>query len=149
MLTTSLLRSLPLFGLGLVLLAGCGDPVATTNKVSGKVTLPAGLKLVKTGDSKDSIMLTFMPTDGDKGGGGGNVNLDDLTFGPVSVGPGKYKIVAVISGYPGGADPKRVSALETLSKSFDHQNSKLEYTVTAEKEQAIVVDLAKGTVSKQ
>ena len=143
---TSLLRSLPLLCLVLAPLSGCGDGNPATIKISGKVVLPPGTKVADT----DSIMLTFTPMEGDKGGGGGAVNAKDLTFPAFTVAPGKYKVSVNFSPYPGepGSD-KRVAAFEQLNKAYGQMASRITYEVTAEKEQPIVIDMAKGSAVKQ
>jgi hypothetical protein len=143
---TSLLRSLPFLCLVLVALSGCGDGTVATNKLSGKLILPPGVKVAET----DSIMVTLTPTEGDKGGGSGTVNAKDLTFSNVKVAPGKYKVLVNFSPYQGepGSD-KRVAAFEMVNKAYDLKNSKIICEVGTEKEQSVVIDMAKGSATKQ
>lgn len=143
---TAFLRFLPIVCLVLAPLAGCGDGGTATNKLSGKVILPPGVKLAKT----DSVMLVFTPLEGEKGGGSGNINAEDLSFGPLMVSPGKFKVIIQITPYQGEpGSEKRVAAFEAFNKAYDMKNTKITCEVGTAKEQSFVIDMAKGTATKQ
>jgi hypothetical protein len=122
---------------------GCGKKGST---VTGKIVLPADIKLDKT----DSGNVRFVPTERAlKGkGGGGSLKIDDQSFEAKDLAPGEYKIEVTLQAYPGQENKKRAEVYEAFNKKFDGENTKLKYTVTSDPQQSITIDTVKETVSK-
>jgi len=142
---TASLRRVGFLFTALVLFAaiGCGGPA--TSKVSGKIVLPPNTKLIET----DSVAVNFMPEDAKNKGGSTTASPTDLTIRPIELPTGKFKVTVQLQAYPGSKDhEKRNATFDTLNKGFDARTSKLTYDVTAEPEQAITIDLGKGTITK-
>jgi len=135
-----------LVGAGLVVvlvLSGCGSvkPV----KVSGKLVLPAGVKLVDT----DSVMVYFTPeNDPTATGGAATVNPTSLTF-ETTVPAGKYKVGVTAQAYPGMKEsPQREKELSQRFGTFGVTTTALHYEVTKDANQSITIDLPQGMVKK-
>jgi len=137
-------RLLILLGFGLFLLPGCGTRTAT---VSGTVELPKELKLADT----DIVQITFVPDAKGEKSCFAVFNSADKTFVCKDVTPsGKYKITVNIEPPLGLADsPKRAPEFAAFNKTFAPSSTKLVYQATDESSQSIILDLAKGTVSKK
>jgi hypothetical protein len=127
----------------LVFAAGCSERTAT---VTGKLVLPASAKLIDS----DSVTVSFLPLTADKKAPITIYTPGDKSFTAKEVQPGKYKVSVTVSPYPGEKDtPKRTPLFDNINKTYQGTSSKLEYEVTADPaQQAITVDLDKGTVTK-
>ena len=126
-----------------VISVGCGGG-AQQKKVTGKVILPKNVKVVEN----DAINLTFIP---DPKGTSvvATVSPQDLTFS-TQIPPGKYKITAEITPYPGEKESeKRATAFEKFNEKYNSTNANLTYEVTADANQNITVDLAQDRVAKE
>jgi hypothetical protein len=124
-----------------VVLAGCSKGVT----VSGTTVFPSDLKLEKT----DAVEIIFVPET--KGALVPVVSFipDDKTLVARQVLPGKYKIAVKITPYMGLPESaKRVKEFEGFNKTFDRSTTKLAYEATSDGNQSIVLDLAKGKVTK-
>jgi len=121
--------------------AGCGgsNPVAVT----GKIVPPANVKLVDT----DSVTLDFVAED--PKGKSAATDAKDLAFTSKDIIPGKYQVVVQIQPYSGLPDSeKRARVFEALNNKFSRQHSKLAVEISKDAQQSIVIDLDKGSVSK-
>ena len=133
----SLLATVVLFA------AGCGSSEPKPVELQGKLVLPAKLKLLES----DSINITFSPDGGGKGSGSATMTGKESSF-TAQVPPGKYKVSVNIQGYPGekGSEAHNREISQSVGM-YDPSSSSLRYEVT-DGSQAITIDLAKGTVSK-
>lgn len=126
-----------------VIALGCGGG-AQQKKLTGKVILPTNVKIVEN----DAINLTFAP---DSKGTTvvAEVSSKDLTFS-TQIPPGKYRVAVQITPYPGEKDSeKRATAFEKFNDTYNSNNTKLNYEVTADSNQSITVDLAQNRVAKE
>jgi len=128
--------------------SGCGGK--KTVNVTGKLVLPNNVKLEKT----DAVQITFVPEDPKNLAGIAKLTPPDLAFVVKNstgkgVSTGKYKIAVKITPYAGMPESeKRALSFEPINKFFAVSKSKLSYEVTQDAEQAVTVDLIKGTVTK-
>lgn len=129
-----------------ILLVGCDS---STPGVSVKVSVAS--QKVKLEDT-DNIEVVFTPEGkGEPAGAAGSFKTQPLTATrgtAPGVVPGKYKLTVKVTPYAGMA-PQRDQVMAEFNKRFDATNSKLNYEVTADKEQAVSIDLDANTVTKK
>lgn len=144
-------RFLPLLTAAFVCLlasSGCGGKKVVN--VTGKLILPPGIKLDKT----DIVQLSFVPEDSKATAGAVKPTPPDLSFvvkdsAGKGIVAGKYKVTVKFDAYPGMADSqKRNEIFKQINQNYTLLKSKLTYEVTQDPEQAVTVDLTKGTVTK-
>lgn len=149
MLHTCRTLSLGAFVLCLLVSAGCGGSSKKGSVLKGTVVLPPNVKLQES----DSATVNFVPAAGGGQQFASAIKPTDLTFeasGPEGKGiaPGNYKITIRLQPYtPGESPQKRIC--DAINSKYDSGNSNLSYTVTEDLQQAITIDLTKGTVTKQ
>jgi hypothetical protein len=128
------------------LLIGCGGTPAGSD-VQVRVTSTA-VPL----DETDSIEVVFVPEgEGQSATASGSAReqpLKAFRTDAAGVAPGRYKVVVRVTPYAGMAPPQRVAATEQLNKQFEHATTPLRYEVTADKEQAITINLDDQSVTK-
>jgi YbbR domain-containing protein len=135
------------FGLAAGLLAlvavGCGSS-EKTSPVTGKVTMPSGIKLTET----DTITIDFQPDEAGKTKGGTvDIKGTESNF-TVNVPPGKHKVSVTVKPYPGEKDSeKRGRDISNVVGMYKLGASSLRYQVE-DGPQTITIDLVKGTVNK-
>jgi hypothetical protein len=138
-----------IFALCLLGLGGCGGHKGGI--VKGTLVLPPNVKPGET----DSLTVLFRPEEGTGESAPAPVNVADMSFSAKGatgkgVAPGKYKLIISLQPYMGSAEAeKRRPLYDAINNKYDEKNTKLSYDVTNEAQQSIVVDLAKGTVTKQ
>jgi hypothetical protein len=134
-------------GVCLFLLTGCG---AGGQPVNGTVVFPPNVTL----QSDDSIAIVFQPEDPSGKAANGQVSPDDKTFiakGPNGGGipPGKYTVALTITPYTGHPDyKKRAKMIEDFNKQYSTTPTRLAYEVKSDSPQSIMVDLVRGSVTK-
>jgi hypothetical protein len=142
---------LVVFGVALLASTGCGPSKGAP--VTGKVVLPAKVKLAE----QDQIEVTFAPDDPKvKWGATGTATPPGLTFTlktaeGTGVQPGKYKVGIQVKPYPGSPDyGKRKQAFDDLfNKKYEVGTTTLTFQVPASKDAInLTIDLDKGTVTK-
>jgi hypothetical protein len=124
-------------------LAGCGGSRPVT--VSGKVILPAGVKM----GEGDTGNILFAPEE--QSGKPSTANFSkELTFETKDIRPGKYKVVVRIDQYMGAkGNEKRARDYQMVNKAFDDKASKLTLEVAQEPaQQSVTIDLPGGSVRK-
>ena len=139
-----------LWSFAVALVCLCGPAGCSSAKkgavVTGKVVLPPGVHLAK----EDVGNLRLVPDDKNAKVPGA-VLKSDLTFEFKDVPPGKYKVGVHLSAYSGTKDSeKREATYKKVNERYNAESSsKLTYDVTADSPQSILIDLSKGTVTKQ
>jgi len=135
------LCAVPVFAIAL----GCGSSVKTI-EVKGKIVLPSSVKLTET----DDVRVDFLPEAAATANSGGTASATgpDLNF-TIKAPPGKYKVSVNVKGYPGEKNSeKREREINNVIGTFQSGSSSLRYEVTADENQTITIDLAKGAISK-
>ncbi len=136
-----------LLALAFVVFSGCSRGPSGTGIVVKGTLLQNGKPLQPAPKEDDTVTIQFLPPD-PKNNPGETVaryNHADGTFeikGPVDAGvvPGDYRVSVSFSRYEGGDD--------VFNDQFSQEKSTLKYTVTSDKEQEIVIDVGKRTVTK-
>lgn len=125
---------------GLLCLAGCGSQPEQGAKVTA--TLQKGGKPYEVREDEE-VLLNLVPEDDAANLRGGNAQYDrekKVFIVPEGLAPGDYKIVL---------ESHNEKYEDRFKEAFSEENTSLRYTVTADKEQAIVIDLGKKTVTKK
>ena len=135
--------------LALIGLPACGSRAPSGTGIKVKGTLVQNGKPIQPAPKEDdTLYIALLPPD-PKTNPGENVaryNHADGAFeikGPVDAGvvPGDYRVVVTYTRYEGGGD-------DVFKEQFSQENSPLKYKVTEDKEQEIIIDVGKRTVTK-
>lgn len=123
--------------------AGCGSS-EKTSPITGKITVPSGVKLTET----DTVTVDFQPDEAGKTKGGTvSIKGTESSF-TINAPPGKHKVSVTIKPYPGEKDSdKRDKEISNLVGMYKLGASSLRYEVV-DGPQTITIDLGKGAVTK-
>lgn len=135
--------------LTLVIPLGCGSSAPSGSGITVKGTLVQNGKPLQPAPKEDDHVAIQLVSPDPKSNVGELVaryNHADGTFefkGPVDAGviPGEYRVVLSYTLYEGEGD-------DVFREQFTPENSPLKYTVTNDKEQEMIIDVGKKTVTK-